>query len=258
MSAPNSDGSDAGERLAAAFPATPLSPRVAFARLRDLEIRGVQLDATRPGLRPRELDRSARRDLSATLARHGLTVAGLDLWIPPAHFAEPGRVDRAVASVDAALDLAADLGRPPVSVVLPPAGDATESVTLTLAGMAERRGVTLADHAVRVDADPGPPPAGVGIDPPAWLAQGADPIAAVTRWGEKCGVARLCDLLSTGGRGPLGHADGQLDLLAYRVALETSSFAGPFVIDPRGWTNPWADLPACRRAWLAGAPGAAG
>ena len=38
----------------------------------------VQLSAAQAGLRPRELDRSARRDLLATLRRRELAVAGID------------------------------------------------------------------------------------------------------------------------------------------------------------------------------------
>ena len=82
-------------------------------------VRGVQLSATQPGLRPRTLDGAARRELRARLKRLELTLSGLDLWIPPEHFTEPANVDRATAAAEAAVVLAADLGRVPVSMTLP-------------------------------------------------------------------------------------------------------------------------------------------
>ena len=61
-------------------------PRAALARLSKLGFRHVQLDATQPGLRPRELDRSARRHLAATLRRPEDSPIGVDLWVPASHF----------------------------------------------------------------------------------------------------------------------------------------------------------------------------
>ena len=42
----------------------------------------VQLDATLAGIRPRDLSRTGRKDLTALLMRGGLRLAGLDLFIP--------------------------------------------------------------------------------------------------------------------------------------------------------------------------------
>lgn len=90
------------------------SPADTFRASLDLAVaigfRAVQLDATAAGLRPRDLDRSARRDLAATLRRAELTCAGIDLLIPPQHFTDPTHADRAAEALFAAIDLAADLG----------------------------------------------------------------------------------------------------------------------------------------------------
>jgi hypothetical protein len=44
--------------------------------------RSVQLSAAQPGLRPRELDRSGRRDLLARLSRLQMPAAGLESGWP--------------------------------------------------------------------------------------------------------------------------------------------------------------------------------
>jgi sugar phosphate isomerase/epimerase len=92
----------------------PLSPaatqpraRVEWAAVHG--VRAVQLDATVPGLRPRELDRSARRDIASLLRRLELAFAGLDLSIPVSHFADPAMLDRAVKATQDAITLAADI-----------------------------------------------------------------------------------------------------------------------------------------------------
>src|SRR5690606_35381914 len=106
--------------LAPTLAALPGEPRRSIDRLHELGFRFIQLSATHPGLRPRELDQSARRDLLATLRRRERSPAGVDLWIPPEHFADAAQVDRAVAAAIAAIELAADLGRVPLSLALPP------------------------------------------------------------------------------------------------------------------------------------------
>src|SRR5690606_13026801 len=70
-------------------------PRAPIEAAAKAGFRAVALDASAAGLRPRDLDRSARRDLAALLRRLELAFAGLDLWIPPEHFASPEHADRA-------------------------------------------------------------------------------------------------------------------------------------------------------------------
>ncbi len=124
-------------------------PRAALDRLAAMGFRYVQLSATQSGLRPRDLDRSARRDLLVRLRRLEMQVSGLDLWIPPAHFLDPALVDRAVDAVRAALELAGDLQRCPISLELPrPLDDESLGPVIeTIAELALRVGVELADHA---------------------------------------------------------------------------------------------------------------
>ena len=74
-------------------------PRVVLDRLAVCGFRAVQLSASQPGLRPRELDRSGRRDLAGRLRRLALVAAGVDLWIPRAQLLDPARVDRAVGTM---------------------------------------------------------------------------------------------------------------------------------------------------------------
>ncbi|MCZ6445666.1 MAG: hypothetical protein O6758_05720 [Planctomycetota bacterium] len=226
-------------------------PRAALDRLAAMGFRHVQLSAMQPGLRPRDLDRSGRRDLGVCLGRLELTAAGVDLWIPQTHFVEPDHVDRAVAAVLSAIELAGDLDRCPLSFALPDeneqgmVGPIVEAIT----DYAVRHGVQLADHAV-------PPVSrdyiGVGIDPPSWLGLGEDPAAAASTNATRLVSARLCDLLTCGMRGPIGETHGgRLDVLAYKVAIATSGYSRPVVVDARQWSDPWLGLEQTTHAWAA-------
>lgn len=215
-----------------------------FARLSGMRFRFVQLSATHPGLRPRDLDQSARRDLLATLRRNELAAAGLDAWIPQSHFDESTKVDRAVSALIETIDLAADLGRVPVSVMMPNEPSGIEMII----NRAAHRGVELADHRIPVAA--APQEVGVGIDPAAWLSQGHDPAAAVTANATRLVAARLSDLLSSGMRGPIGdRREGRLNILAYQVALSVSGYRRPVVVDARQWIDPWGGLAQSAQAW---------
>lgn len=213
--------------------------------------RYVQLSATQSGLRPRELGRSARRDLLVQMRRLEMQISGIDLWIPPEHFLDPAHVDRAVDAVLATLQLAGDLGRCPVSLELPrPVDDPTlESVIEAIAEQALRVGVQVADHA---GPDAPPDHFGIGIDPAARLGRNEDPAQAVTANAERLVSARLCDLLTSSMRGPIGEGQGaRLDVLSYRVALSASGYDRPVVVDARQWSQPWPGLAQTARTWSA-------
>lgn len=202
--------------------------------------RQVQLDGAMPGVRARELDRSGRRDLAALLRRLELAPSGLDLWIPPEHFLDPLRVDRAVAATVGAMELAADLaalagggGRGVVSVLLPE--NLPAEVLEGLVSKAEGIGARLADHRFppRELAADGRGPIGVGVDPAAVLMAGADPAAVVSRAGAALVSARLSDASTVGRVGP-GAREGRLDELSYVVALGTAGYERSLVLDLRG------------------------
>ena len=230
-------------------------PRAALDRLAAMEFRYVQLSATQPELRPRDLDRSARRDLLVRLRRLELQISGLDLWIPPAHFLDPAHVDRAVDAVRAAVELAGDLQRCPISLELPrPVDDESLGPVIeAIAELALRAGVELADHAV---ADATQDHLGIGIDPAAQLSCNEDPAAAVMKHADRLVAARLCDLLASGMRGPIGEAQGgRLDVLSYRVALSVGGYDRPVVVDARQWSDPWSGLTQTARTWSAARTG---
>ncbi len=240
--------------LAVTIAALEMEPRRAFDRLGEMGFRWVQLSATMAGMRPRELDRSARRDLKATLRRKEMGLAGIDIWIPQGHFVDSANVDRAAAAALDAIGLAADLGRCPVSLTLPGVeegekGEGVETVIGALVEQAGHVGVELADHAVGGVLRAG---VGVGIDPAAYLAVNDDPAAAVAKAGEKLAAARLCDLLVSGMRGPIGDAqEGMLDVMAYRVALSLAAGLRAVVVDARQWFSPWEGLEQTAAVWEA-------
>lgn len=229
--------------------------RAVLAWLSKSGARGVRLDATAAGIRPRELDRSGRRDLGALLRRTELTFAGVDLFIPPEHFGKPDAADRAVSAVLGAIDLAADLSQlaigaivtrlissspSSVSVVFPPtlAPDMLSAIT----DHAISRGVLLANHAWPIqDASPGSDqPVGIGLDPVTAFASGADPVSIVANLGKRLICARLNDLAGAGtiGASRVVPGTGRLDLNAYLITLSTIGYNAHVALDLTGLRDP--------------------
>jgi sugar phosphate isomerase/epimerase len=227
-----------------------VDPRGAIAWIASLGVRAVHLDATLESIRPRQLDRSGRRDLAAILRRHELALSGLDLWIPPEHFSDSARAERAMDATIAALELSAELstlvgaGSRAVVCVLTPS-TLTNDAMERLAGAALRAGASLADHRVAPAIAPSAKPSdepeasgtipalSAGVDPAAALLAGLDPSRVALSLADRLVSARLSDA-STIGRVAPDAPEARLDLLAYRVALRAIGFDGPLVIDLRG------------------------
>lgn len=179
------------------------------------------------------------------LRRHESAFSGLDLWIPPSHYARADMVDRAIGALLGAIDLAGDLAtlvggvsRAVVSVEFPAQADA--AALDAARARADVRGTIVADHAwptrlaqensgTQVVREGGA--ILVGLDPAAVLAAGDEPATAASRLGNLVGSARLSDLSAVGRVAP---GEGRLDLPAYRIALETAGYTAPVVLDLRG------------------------
>lgn len=244
-------------------------PRVAMDRLTASEtgVRLVQWSANSPGMRPRDLGGSARRDLLATLRRNAMELAGIDLWIPMAHFDDPVKSARALDALLAAIEMAEDLNRVMISTALPTAEthDQNEDeptialrrhILETVSSEAERRGVTIADHTADRQSTPAGDETvsamiGPGIDPAAIISAGLDPAEVVISIGTggRLKSVRISDLTTAGTRGPLGQPNGQLDVFAYRMALAGAEYDRPVVIDTRQWQVPWEGIAATVEAW---------
>lgn len=247
--------------------------RAALERIARLGFENVQLDASLRGIRPRELDREGRRELFSAVRRRGLGVAGLELFIPRKHYLDPQHVDRAMSATIAAIELAADLGRVPLSLSLPVRKLADDSAELagTIVEAADGHGVPIAVHGEdQLDALQGwidavdLPALGAAVDPAPLMARGHDPAVIAQRLGRRLTVGRLSDLergLSDeqheAGEGAGGGETirctpgaGELDLMAYRVALDlATSRPGPVVLDLRGLTDPIQAALNARHAW---------
>jgi sugar phosphate isomerase/epimerase len=243
--------------LAALTRSGDASPKKAFVDLAASGFRAVQLDATLAGLRPRELDRTARRDLQAAVKRSGLIIAGLDFFIPAEHYVDVQHVDRAVDAALASITLSADLGRVPLSLNLPVAS-ADGSILRTLTDAAESCGVPLAIHdegdlltLIEALIDNGPTLAGIGLDPAAVLIRDRDPVSAAQQLGSALRVARLSD--ASKGRADSGRqtpGTGSLSLMAYRVSVDLApNRLGPVVLDLRGLTSPVHAMLQATTAW---------
>ncbi|MFK7788161.1 MAG: sugar phosphate isomerase/epimerase family protein [Phycisphaeraceae bacterium] len=233
------------------------SPRKALALVGEQGFGVVQLDATLPGLRPRELDTTARRDLIATAKRSGLSIAGIDFMIPAEHYHDPQHVDRAVEAALAACTLAGDLGRVPVSLSLPIA-KTDAALIQVIADTADAHGVTLAihdeadlDHLTQWLKDHAPPHVGLGLDPAALLIRDQSPASIAQSMSASLRVARLSDASkgqADGGRQIAGA--GSLPLLTYRVSIDLAPHRiGPVVLDLRGLSSPLDAMASAKQAW---------
>lgn len=222
------------------------APRGRIEWAKSVGARGVHLDGALAGLRPRELDRSARRDLASLLRRLDLAFTGLDLWIPPHHFAEAGHVDRAIAAVRGACDLAAELGgllgdaaTPVVSVELPGTLHADAQAALLGAELP----APLADHRRPYEAR------GMrvvpGLDAAAVLLAGGDPSAELLRLAGAGPSARLADADAVG-RCAVGS--GRLRVSEYKVACAAAGARG-VILDLRGLDQPGGAAARALEAW---------
>ncbi len=253
----NSDPSPLALALLGLDPSRREPTRALIDEATALGFSAIQLDATAQDLRPRDLDRSSRRDIAALLRRSGAHATGLDLWIPSAHFASPEHQDRALGATRAALELAADLcklgamARAVVSIELPT--DCPEGILAELRAATDRLGGSIADHAVREQSNEATKDTtleglDIGVDPAAILAAGQDPVSVGASAGTRLASARLSDLASSGRVAPLIEG-GRLDALAYKVALETAGYHAPPILDLRGVKDPLASAPGVCEAW---------
>ena len=232
-------------------------PRRAITLVGEAGFAAIQLDATLAGLRPRELDQTARRDLKATTARAGLATAGIDFFIPAEHYSDPKHVDRAVEAAVATCSLSADLGRIPVSLNLP-VSKLDGSLVQLIADAADAQGVPLAIHdesdmdgLKRWIDDHAPPLVGLGLDPAAMLIRDKDPELSAQSMSSLIRVARLSDASkgqADGGRQLVGT--GSLSVMAYRVSVDLApNRIGPVVLDLRGVASPFEAMESAKVAW---------
>ncbi|MCC5830294.1 MAG: TIM barrel protein [Phycisphaeraceae bacterium] len=234
-------------------------------RLERLGYRAVQIDATFPATRPRELSKQARRDLAGFCRRREIEIAGLDAFIPVKHFLNKAYVDQAMAATLAALEMAADLGHLPVSLGLPaPLLEQDGGLVGELINQADRTGARLAIH---LEEQPDllasflercdHPGIGAGFSPAHALAAGNDPMVAMGRLGRHVLVGRLCDLSTSvagsGVRCTLG--EGDLDVATYRLGLDMAEQRiGPVILDLDGLSDPWRGAEVAPKVWRQAAP----
>ncbi len=245
--------------LAATIAPLALPAPEAITLVTGMGYRAIQWSATTEGMRPRDLDSSSRRGLAAHLRRLGSACSGIDLFIPSQHFAQTASVDRAIDAVTQAVSLSTVLGRCPVSLSLP---QETPEIATTLReareaieSIASKEGVRLADHGVGATCASAGATIGVGIDPPAQLSAGINPVDAVAKAGSALLSARVCDLLATGMRGPAGEThEARLDLTAYAAALAVIPLTSSPVADARQWTDPAGGLEAMLKRWYEEVP----
>lgn len=227
--------------------------------------RGITLDASTPDFRPRALTRSARRDLAASLRRRELEFTGLDLWIPPEHFADPTHTHRAIDALSQAATLTVELAtlvagrsQPVLSIVLPEEMNPTDRAAI--GAIAQSTGALIADHQPQSSASsestsessPEPTPGiDIGIDPVMILLTGNSPGKAITQASAHASThlasVRLSDLNSMG-RCPVGAPGSKLDLQSYAGALLVAGKEW-ITLDLRALPDPIAATTQAHQAW---------
>lgn len=213
--------------------------------------RALGVDAAGRLTRPRDLSRSARRDIAAVLRSSELVCSGVDLWIPAAHFVDSARIDHALSALVGAVGLAADLaeltgeGRAVMNTSIPE--DADGGVVAALAESATARGVRIADHHWRTEwlETPGydeASPIQMGLDPAAIILKGDKPHKAVSKLGGRAASIRLTDMTEMG---RTGAGDGAIDPMRFSVAAMTCGYDGWITADVRGVPGDGEALLAC-------------
>lgn len=231
---------------------TPLIPAGGAAIKRTIDqianrdIHCIHLSAATKGLRPRELDKSARRDLLATLTRKSIMLSSIDLLIPNEHWNDNKQVDRALSSTISAIHLAADLGRVPLSINLP-IDLITNEIKHELITAADGHSTPLAIHIADQSESLHPwlknldhPMIGASIDPAIQLQIKNDPVNILSNFANHLFLARLDDLAISGQRCNIGS--GRLDLLAYKIALGTLEKLKAIVLELRELPDPTEGL----------------
>lgn len=220
--------------------------REAVALAAGLGYRAVALDATHPQVRPRSLDRSARRDLAALLRRHEVDLAGIDLWLPVEHLASGPHAERAAEAVVWAIGLVRELAglvpsKTVVNLTLPSEADPEALAAIDAAS--ERLGVSVANHAW-----PAAESGTLGLDPALAIMAGASPAKAVTTLGGRLASVRLCDA-GASGRVPVGAPGGSLDVVAFAASLSISAPLAAVVADVRMLPDPAGAAAAALASW---------
>lgn len=224
----------------------PVAPRARIEWAAGLGYRAVQIDVTAPGMRPRELGRSARRDLASLLRRLELGFSGVDLFIPPAHFADPAHADRATTAAAHAIEFASEVAGlvgPIAGSIAPDRLVSTElpahpvpGVVESISAAAQQWGVTVADHhwPAREQLPPG---IGQGFDPAG--VGGGQVAAALLALPAKPASART----------PAGGAGLRLDVEEYRIALAARGYEKAIIVDLRGITTAADAAEQAMKAW---------
>lgn len=210
--------------------------------VREIGIGRVTVSAAEVGARPRELNRSARRDVAAQLRRGGVSCVGVELWVPQKHFDDGVNEQRAVDALCEAAGYASELGEltggeGALHTSLPCSVD--ESGTAVMHGGARAvmehgssLGVRVVDHGgfgvSAVGAETG---CRVGLDCGLSLMRGEEPRDVMLAHTDRLGAVRVSDAVS-GNRVRVGS--GELDLLDLVISWTTLQEKPWLVVDLRG------------------------
>ncbi len=251
-------------QLAASLSIDALGPdaRAAFEVASEAGYRGIAFATNHAELTPESLGESGRRHLKTLLRSRRLAVEVLRAAAPRAGITDPATIDRTVANVRRAIELAHALAVPTVSVNLGPVGSnpAEAAALRELADLADRAGITLACsgetaaglegllkevafHCARGNLDTG-----------RLIAAGEDPLKVAEQLAGRLGEFTAADAVRAGKavRGTyLG--EGQLPLPELLEILDETGFQGPTVVDVRDLADPAAAARhaanVLRKAW---------
>jgi L-ribulose-5-phosphate 3-epimerase len=238
--------------------------RRAFAAAAGLGVRGVELCA-RGELAPGEISRTGLRHLRKLLEDHSLRVVAVRCPVSGG-FAVLDQLDRRIAAVKSAMDLAGGLGAAALVASIgpiPPEGDAAaRSVLLDalddLGRHGHRAGAMLAADA---SGQSGSETAsllsaipdgllGIDLDPGRLLVHGHAPQEAVEALGRSILTVHVTDARRRSSAGlpeltPTGGGDADYPALA--ASLDQRDYRGPFIVRPGATHDPVGEAAAAIR-----------
>lgn len=217
---------------------------------------------------PRRFGETARRHLRRFVADQNLEIAALQVDIGGQRFGNPSRLDEGVDHARSAIEMAAQMHVPIVTIELGPVVPDSAQLVEAMRRLAQRTDATGTFLALQTGyTDPnqlaellrtlGAPTIKVCYDPAGLLLGGFEAFSGVGPLADQIILAYVRDAIAgrgsqaDGGRAPLGRetalGDGELDLAQYVASLHEANYHGPLIVRRLQAMNPVVELAQARQ-----------
>jgi sugar phosphate isomerase/epimerase len=225
--------------------------------------RAIQIGTVASEFEPQRFGETARRHLRRFVNDQSLEIAALLVDIGGIRFGDPARLEEGVDRTVAAIQMAAQMHVPIVTVELGPIVPEDAHVEQSLRQLAQtcdstgtflalQTGYTNPEEMARMIRRLGAPTVRACYDPAGLLLGGFEALSGIEPLAEQIILAYVRDAIagrgsqSGGGRAPQGRetplCEGELDLAEYLAALQEASYFGPLIVRRMQAMNPTAEL----------------